>query len=225
MNQTTEENFAKKYANDVYIVVDVESNGASVKKNSMFSIGCVAIEVVTKRVIGGFHFNVKELDGTTIETKCWNEFWSKNQKIYDSLHVNQIDESFAAHKIAEFVSKLKAAGKNVFFASDCASYDWKWFDTCLLNHIDSNPLGYTGMDIYSFAAGVFKEPRRSVWKTIKSLKGVTVNIDNIAHDHNPFNDALSQACLLVDIMRVNESLPVAYVQYGGQYALNDYFIV
>lgn len=202
-------NFNEKYENVVYIVVDVESNGSSVKKNSMFALGCVAIEVVNKNVLGGFAFNVRELPNTSIELRCWNEFWSKENDMYDFLHKEQLDEKKVVSHIVDFINKIKDMGKQIMFASDCSVYDWKWFDTAVLNHVDANPLGYTALDIYSYAAGMFKEPRHSVWKTIKNLKGTVLNVDDdIVHDHNPFNDALSEACLLVDLIRLNEQQPV-----------------
>lgn len=205
-------NFEDKYKDVVYIVIDVESNGSSVKKNSMFALGCVAIEVVTKNILGGFAYNVSEIPGTEIEPRCWNEFWSKEKLIYDELHKNQVDEKEAVAQIIQFVQHIKDMGKQIMFASDCAVYDWKWVDTAILNHSANNPLGYTAMDIYSYAAGMFKEPRHSVWKTIENLKGTILHVDDIKHDHNPFNDALSEACLLVDLIRLNESQPVMKLQ-------------
>jgi len=200
--------FEDKYKNVVYIVIDVESNGSSVKKNSMFALGCVAIEVTTKNVLGGFAYNVAEVPGTEMETKCWDEFWSKEKLMYDELHKDQMDEKEVSTQIVQFVQKIKDMGKNILFASDCSVYDWKWVDACILNHNSTNPLGYTAMDIYSYAAGMFKEPRHSVWKTIKNLKGTTLQFDDVNHDHNPYNDALSEACLLVDLIRLNESQPI-----------------
>lgn len=218
-------NFEDKYKDVVYIVIDVESNGSSVKKNSMFALGGVAMEVTTKSVLGGFAYNVEETSGTEMEPRCWDEFWSKNKQMYDHLHEEQTTEKNMVLQLVEFVKKIENMGKQIMFASDCSVYDWKWVDTAILNHESINPLGYTAMDIYSYAAGMFKEPRHSVWKTIEKLRGSTLHVDSVNHDHNPFNDALSEACLLVDLIRLNEHQPIAKLEnYAIERPLNSYFI-
>ncbi|ARF08219.1 exonuclease [Catovirus CTV1] len=197
--------FEKKYKDLVYVVIDVESNGPSVKKNSMFSVGGVAIEVTTKTVLGSFHFNVKESKGSLIDKNCWDNFWSKHHIMYELLHKNQCDESDVVTFICNFIKHFVDKGKKIFFASDNSVFDWKWIDTCILNHREENPLGHNALDIFSYAAGVFKEPRHNVMKTIKKYPK-KFNVDKIEHNHNPYMDALQEACLLIDIIRYSENL-------------------
>jgi len=195
--------FEDEYQNVVYIVIDVESDGASVAENSMFALGGAAIRVRDKAVLGRFAFNVKVSKNKEVEHRCYDEFWSKFKGTWDALHDNPASRRTVAQGIVGFAQKFK--DYNVMFASDCSVYDWKWVDNLLLEHCDTgNIFGYTAMDIYSYAAGAFKKSRKDVWKKIKQLEAAgLVNVDGIKHDHDPYNDALQEACLLVDLIRLN----------------------
>jgi hypothetical protein len=204
--------FQDLYSGLVYIVVDVESDGCSPKYNSAFAYGGVAIRAADKKVLGRFAYNVKPREGTKPETRCWEEFWSKNRQMWDFLHNDSITEDEAALKMREFVKHFSEY--KVEFVTDCSVYDFKWVDNLLVTsngsndgktvEVNSNPFGYTALDIYSLAAGALKVPRYKVWKVIETMKKMNVlDTDGIDHDHDPFNDALQEACLIVDLERLN----------------------
>lgn len=204
--------FAAKYAGMILIVVDVESDGPSVRSNSMFALGGVAIEVASKTVLGGFSYCVRERPGAAKNDKTM-AFWMdpKQRPMYDALHAAQVDMAAAMAGVADWVARLKTArpDASLVFASDCLPYDMKWADTELAEHVAPYVLGYSGLDIYSYLAAALKEPRHAVWKRVDALKAADVlcrAADGVVHDHHPYNDALHEAVLAVDAMRMVDAL-------------------
>lgn len=194
---------ATTHSDSIYIIVDVESNGPSVKHNSMFAFGAVAIDPATKTVIGSCAYSFPEEDGTAPNLESM-KFWNvpENRVIYDALHAEQVTREEALRGLADFWNAIAAKypAKRLYFASDCLSYDWKFIDTALQDYVGNYVMGYSGFDIYSYAAATFGVSRQNVWNAVKDLVH-----DAVVHDHDPYNDALSEAVLLVDVMCVREN--------------------
>ena len=136
--ETAEAAFSAKYGGAILVVIDVESDGPSVRANSMFALGGVAIRVATKTVLGGFSFAVLERPGASKNVETMKFWMAPEQKpMYDALHVGATDMARAMGMLAEWVDALRAArpGANLMFASDCAVYDWKWIDAELTEHV------------------------------------------------------------------------------------------
>lgn len=203
---------ATTHSDSIYIIVDVESNGPSVKHNSMFAFGAVAIDPSTKTILGSCAFSFPEEEETVSNPdsmKFWNE--PDNRKVYDALHKNQVSREVALHGLADFwkAIALKYPTKKLYFASDCLSYDWKFIDTALQDYVGNYIMGYSGFDIYSYAAATLHVSRAAVWNTLQPLiiKGVVQShLDAVVHDHDPYNDAVSEAVLLVDMMCICEGV-------------------
>jgi hypothetical protein len=69
-------------------------------------------------------------------------------------------------------------------------------------------LGYSGLDINSYAAAVSGTPRHEAWFTTETLvkSGHCCSAaDGVAHDHHQFNVALYEAALAVDLIRTRRS--------------------
>jgi hypothetical protein len=207
--------FAQRYQHAVLLVVDVETDGPNVRANSMFAVGGVAIEVATKRVLGGFSFNIKEREGAS-KAESTMDFWRAPAQaaMYERLHQNAKPAAMAMQEVATWLRALKAAHPlaQFTFASDCLPFDMRWIDAELTEHVAPMLLGYAGLDIYSYAAGALGMPRHRAWKGIDALKrdGVLCRAaDGVAHDHHPYHDALHEAVLAVDLMRHAERAPWA----------------
>lgn len=199
-----------KYADTILLVVDVESNGPSVRQNSAFALGGVAIRVSDKRVLGGFAYNFPERAGSAPYGPTLDGFWlAKERAMYDYLHAAQVPLADAMRGIAQFVAALKAAhpAAVVTFTSDCAVYDWKWVDTELSDVVPHYTLGYSAFDIPSYAAGALKVPRHKAWDALFASGAVCLPADGVKHDHDPYNDAMYEAVLAVDTMRLAEGVP------------------
>jgi hypothetical protein len=194
-------------------VVDVETDGPNVRANSMFAVGGVAIEVATKRVLGGFSFNIKERDGA-VQAESTMGFWRAPAQaaMYARLHEDAQPAAKAMRLLAEWLRELKVAYPlaHFTFASDCLPFDMRWVDAELTEHVEPMLLGYSGLDIYSYAAGVLGVPRNKVWDCIEVRKHwglLCRQEDRVTHDHRPYNDALHEAVLAVDLMRHADGVP------------------
>lgn len=209
----TEEEFATKYGNWVLIVADVESDGPSVRANSMFALGGVAIEVATKTVLGGFSYCTKERTGATRNEDTMKFWMAPEQKpMYDALHAQQVDMADAMTGVAVWVARIKELRPDatITFASDCLPYDMKWMDTEMTEHVRPYVFGYSGFDLYSYLAGVLNAPRHKMWVVVDTLKEEGIlccAADGVVHDHHPYNDALYEAVLAVDSVRMASAVP------------------
>lgn len=203
--------FAAAHADSILLVFDVETDGPDVRANSMFAFGGVAIEVATKRILGAIKYHVREREGATKAAKTM-EFWSAPAQadMYAALHVDAVSEAEAAGGVAAWLSALKAEYPlaRFTFASDCLPFDMRWMDAALTTHVAPFLLGYSGLDIYSYAAGAFKVPRAKAWDAIEALKkeGILGTDVGILHTHDPLDDATYEAALAVDVMRACRGL-------------------
>lgn len=203
--------FKRDYDKTVIIIFDVESDGPSTTHNNAFALSGTAIRVVDKRVLGRCVYHIKEEPGRYQDPDTMN-FWDNHKKIYEMLHKDQIHGKIVADKMTEFINHFKNQYK-ILFCSDCAVYDWKWCDYIMTKYTYSNPIGYQGMDITSYASGMVKMPFDKAGEYIDKLTAQKVlNPDNIPHDHDPWNDSLQESSVIVDLIRHNYGLGVEYIK-------------
>jgi hypothetical protein len=206
---------------ECYLVIDVESDGQDVQSNSMFAVAGHIIRKSDKTVLGSFRYKIINRENS-VQDEDTMEWWnSKNQKdMYQTLTSGQrVDALFACNQIKQFmVEANRLDNMELTFASDNAVYDFRFVDTYMRQFTGNNYIGYNAMDIYSYAAAMFKCGRKCAWKHIKSLKHNNMIVrseDNVATTHDPLDDALKQAVLLIDLMRMNEGLPWIPLRFGG----------
>lgn len=160
-----------------HIVVDVESNGPIYGKHSMISFGMVIVEKGLKRT---FKRYLKPIS---------NEYVPEAQAVsgytFEESMQMGIDPKQAMEEAAAWI-KQNIKGRPLFW-SDNNGYDKPWFHYYCLVYLGEDPFGHSSRRIADFICGVeldlrfkWKEQRRTV------------------HDHDPINDAMGNAEVLLD---------------------------
>jgi hypothetical protein len=168
------------------IVVDVESDGPIPHKYSMVCFGAAVVEPSLSKTFYG-------------KTKPVSPEWNADALAISGFtrteHEAFDDPAEVMKKFGEWV-KANSKGRPVFI-SDNLAYDWQWINYYFHYYTGSNPFGFSGRRIGDPYAGMMKD----VFIQWKHLRKTT-------HDHNPVNDAIGNAEVLLQMKEMGLNLPV-----------------
>lgn len=184
-------------AAEVYVSVDVESDGPIPGPNSMLSIGAVAF-TLDRTELSSFTRNLETLPGAVgaADTMAW---WAQpEQQAAWAQHRQDLHTPACA--MLEFVAWVKALpGKPVFVAYP-AGYDWIWGYWYMLKFAGESPFGFSGViDIKSYAMAVMKKPFHECTK--KNM--LREWIPEEKHTHVAVEDAREQGILFLNMLHYN----------------------
>lgn len=166
------------------IVVDVESDGPIPNKYSMVCFGAVVVdETLTKTFYG--------------KTKPISDIWNPEalaiSRISREEHLT-FDEPYEV--MVNFKNWLKENSKgSPVFISDNLAYDWQFINYYFHYYLDENPFGFSGRRIGDLYCGMVKDGFAK-WKHLRETK----------HDHNPVNDAIGNAEVILKIKKMGLKL-------------------
>lgn len=188
-------------APEIYVSVDVETDGPIPGPNSMLSLGAVAFAEDGKE-LGSFSATLETLPGASgdPETMKWwlaperTEAWAQARL--------QPKPPEAAMK--QFVNWVEALpGKPVFVAYP-AGFDFLFAYWYMIRFVGRSPFSFSALDIKSYAMAVIgKTYRESVKKNMPKrwFAGLP------PHTHNALDDAREQGMLFIRMMRENKARP------------------
>ena len=162
------------------VVVDVESDGPIPPDYSMICFGAVIVDEFLNKT---FYGQTKPItDNYQPETLKISGFSRDQHKVFD-------DPKLVMDKFYIWI-KENSIGKPIFI-SDNPCYDWQWINYYFHHYIGENPFGYSGRRIADLYCGI-KKDMRSSWKHLRKT----------THDHNPVNDAKSNAEALLEMKKM-----------------------
>lgn len=141
------------------------------------------------------------------ESRCWVEFWSKNQAILDLLQdptkvsmvgkraevAAWIDETLK--KCEEMYERTVIVTDTTLFDTVCVGSELVRFDYIPLNfNRDGSYRGAGGIEVDSFISGLFGVDDASDWRTLVDFTQKYIDpllLGQVKHDHHPENDAKS----------------------------------
>ncbi len=183
--------------NKNYILgIDVETSGSSYKKNGLLSIGC-SLQDEDSNEIDSFQVNLDLPKDKEFEKGSIENFWSKNQKIYDSITTNTIPPEEAMNKFCTFLSKYEQKYQDLLIISDNPSFDIAWINFYLDLYTSRKPMNY-GINLKTrqiWDSSTLQKNWLCIKMKHKSLfppKGHKEKLglkSKWSHDHNPLNDA------------------------------------
>lgn len=160
------------------ISVDVEADGPCPGLYSMVSFGAVVVADMSETFYG--------------ETAPIVEAW-----VPEALAVSGFtrDQHKLFHDPREVMQKFRLWLKKVsiqrpIFISDNPAFDWQFINYYFHRYLGENPFGYSARRIGDIYCGVQKNGR-AAWKHLRKTK----------HDHNPVNDAKSNAEAILQIAK------------------------
>lgn len=104
-----------------YLSFDIETDGPSVLKNSMISLGIVLI-TENSEIIDQLSVNILEREGCIQDPDTMN-FWGQHKNAWDLCHVNQVTPTDAMTQVSEFWKRWQQKYKLKWMAMPVC-FDW-----------------------------------------------------------------------------------------------------
>lgn len=181
----------------IYVVVDIETNGPVPGFYSMLSIGAVASSIDEE--IASFYHKLLPCEGARedADTMKW---WESQPEAWREVTTDQLPPDKVMREFYDWVNSLKAVP--VFVAHPV------WFDysfvSWYLHKFAQNPFDdYTGvlrvLDLPSFAAGKLNV---SLSKSARPQLPESLKIGMSEHSHTAIDDARGYAVMLRNLLKV-----------------------
>lgn len=181
---------------EIYVSVDIESDGPIPGPNSMLSFGAVALRSDGTEISSCTH-NLELLPGAkgNDDTMAW---WSKpeQQEAWKACRKNLVSPELAMNKFVAWVEKLP--GKPVFVAYP-AGFDFLFMYWYMMNFTGRSPFSFSALDIKSYASAVLKKPYRDSTKRNMPRDW----FPKMPHTHVALDDAREQGLLFINMMKAN----------------------
>ena len=161
-----------------YFIIDVESDGPLLGTNSMVCFAAVKVDnKLNKHFVG----RIKPISNTyDPDTLLISGFTRQEHESFDD--PTEVFKSFY-----EWIN-INSVGKPVLI-SDNNQYDGSWINWYFLTYLGVNPFGYSSRRIGDLYCGMVKDPFAK-WKQLRNTKA----------DHNPLNDALGNAEVILKMI-------------------------
>jgi hypothetical protein len=177
---------------DLYISVDVETDGPAPFKNSMIDLGAAAF-TLDAGIIGTFSQALKPMEGCSPNPITLLEFWNKIPERYKVLQADGQDPKRVMLDFVAWVKSISNHKKPTFIAYP-AGYDFTWTYTYLMYYVGYSPFGFVALDFKSYTAGLLKMRYRDVSK--RTMPKTWFHSQR-KHTHIAVEDAEEQAQLFI----------------------------
>jgi hypothetical protein len=188
---------------EIYISVDVETNGPIPGPNSMLSLGAAAFKRTGLgkaksndfEMVGTFSVNLAELEGASADTgtaKWWEgqpEAWAACRE----------DVQPVMPAMRRFVEWVEAFGVKPVFVGYPAGFDFLFVYWYMIKFVGRSPFSFSALDIKSYAMAVMGIDYRDVTKhSMKPYLPI-----GKPHTHVAVEDAIEQGELFTNLFRAN----------------------
>jgi len=183
---------------EIYVSVDVETNGPIPGPNSMLSLGAVAfvIENNKPKQIDTFYANLELLENSNPDPST-EEFWNKNKEAYELTRENLQSTNHAMNTFHSWLTDLP--GTPVFVGCP-AGFDFLFTYWYLIKFAGNSPFSFSAIDIKTYAMAVMKTPYRQ--STKKYMPGRWFD-KSAKHTHHALDDATEQGLLFCNMLIEN----------------------
>jgi len=186
--------------NQIFIVVDVETDGHSPGQNSMLSLGAVACD--EHQILGEFYKKLLPLPDA-IQDDSTMKWWSSEPEAWQEVNTDQRDPSAVMNDFQIWVDSFD---KQAIFVSYPASFDYSFVGWYLHKFASRDPFrieesgGPRTLDVKSYAAGLL---RRKFNEAGKHKLPDELKQGMPPHTHKSIDDARSMAVLLQNLVRAS----------------------
>jgi len=172
--------------NEVWIVVDVESDGPAPGIYSMVSFGAVVVAPGFQQTFYGKTRPLPDAKWQMAALAVSGFTRGEHEGFDDPKHVMMQFDRW----LTEIHDRIPAfaGGRRLVFWSDNNGFDWQFINYYLHRFVDNNPFGYSSRRIADYAAGIGLRG----WKHLRVTD----------HTHNPVDDATGNAEALAKIMEM-----------------------
>lgn len=186
---------------ELYISVDIETNGPYPLDYSMLSFGAAAF-LKDGTLVGTFERNLKELQNAGRD-KTTMDWWATQPEAWESCRKNLVEPKDAMLDFTKWVEDLeKQTNTKAVFVAYPVGFDFTFIYTYLVKFVGYSIFSFSSLDIKSYAMAILKTPFRKTTKRNFPKKWRSKK----RHNHIALDDALGQGELFINILKgKNES--------------------
>jgi hypothetical protein len=185
---------------DIYLSVDVETDGPIPGPHSMLSIGAAAFDI-ERRLLGTFMSNLLPLPDATPHPETM-AFWACNPAAYAAATADRRDPAEAMADYRRFIDGLP---RRPVFVGYPACFDHMWHHWYLHRFTGADPCGFAPLDLKSYAAAMLRVPFQQAAKRAFPQAWFA---GAPPHDHVAVTDAIGQGVLAINMIRAHWGLPM-----------------
>ena len=183
---------------EIYISIDCETSGPCPGLHDLLSFGAAAFDAPHETPIDTFYATLKPV--TNVFAHDTFEWWNKPEQAaaWDALHKNQEDVDDVLPRFNVWLTELKKKYGSITAVAYPAGFDFTWLYWHLHRYGGGSPLGFSCLDIKSYAAAALGLGYR---KTVKTAMPAEWFDSNRPHTHNALDDAIEQGVTFLRIRR------------------------
>ncbi len=178
---------------EIYVSVDIESDGPIPGVNSMLSFGAAAMREDFE-ILGTFEANLELLPGATFDPET-KEFWMRNPEAYEACRKNPQPPEKAMKDFVAWTKGLPGVPVMVCYP---AGFDFTFMYWYMRRFAGESPYSFSCLDIKSYAMAVLGEDYR---KSIKRNFPREWSKGNRRHNHKALDDAIGQGQLFLKMLQ------------------------
>ena len=185
---------------EVYVSVDVETDGPIPGPHSMLSLGAVAMlpnDDIDQREIGCFSSNLITLPGAQPDPKTQAWWEEQDPRVYALSRDNARDPGIVMPEFAAWLDQLPGLPVCVAFP---AGFDFMFVYWYLIKFAKRSPFSFSSLDIKTYAMALRKSEYRK--STKKRWPGRWFP-KNMPHTHVALDDAREQGHLFLNMLKEN----------------------
>lgn len=182
---------------EIYISVDVETDGPIPGQNSMLSIGAAAF-LEDRTMVDTFSANLHTMVGavTDPDTMKW---WGTQPDAWAACHEDLEDPVHATVRFKDWVIATAGDRKPVFVGYP-AGFDFLFVYWYLMRCARQSPFSFSALDIKTYAMAILGCGYRDVSKqTMKRFKE-----PGLLHTHVAVDDAIEQGYLFLNLLKARK---------------------
>jgi len=136
--------------NEIYVSVDIESDGPIPGDNSMLSIGSAAY-AESGLLISTFSANIMPLQAA-VQNPVTMDFWSKQPKAWEELQKERLAPGIVMHQYLAWLQKLSTdPDTTLVFVAYPAVFDFAYVHWYLIHFVGIDPFGFSALDLKTYA--------------------------------------------------------------------------
>lgn len=186
--------------NEIYISIDVETDGPIPGDFSMLSLGAAAFIAGTKDPVATFSANFELLEGAGQNPDTMK--WWKTQP--EAWKICRTDPQAPSAAMGDFLTWVDRIAREHKAKPVCVAYpsgfDFLFVYWYLIKFAGRSPFSFSALDIKSYACAVLKKGYRSSTKRNMPKKWFGTH----PHTHDALDDAIGQGQLFMNILKANQ---------------------
>lgn len=188
---------------DIFVSVDIESDGPIPGVNSMLSLGAAAF--YEYELVGTFSVNLEQLEGAVVDPQTKKHFWDKNPEAWDACRTNLISPE---RGMRNFNTWLKQIRKNhneskLTFAAYPAGFDFTFVYYYLVRFVGQSPFSFSALDIKTLAMAMLHKKGSGLhfYRSLSKRKMPRRWLSDKPHTHIALDDAIEQGEMLMNMLK------------------------